>query len=68
MPYNIFKLIRVKCNYCNDIIISNSEKEWTSCSCGQTKISGKNNYIKINSDNYTDLCIFNKENLPKNIQ
>lgn len=65
MPYNLFKLIKVKCNTCKDIIISASETEWTECSCGSTKIMGVKSFMKVDSKGYTDMTIYNYDDLPK---
>lgn len=64
MPYNLFKEIKVRCNYCNEIIFSNSETEWSECSCGSTKVLGKNSFVKIQGKKYTDLTVYNYEELP----
>jgi hypothetical protein len=31
---------RVKCKVCDDIVISDSSEEYTTCSCGSVKIRG----------------------------
>ena len=64
MPYNIFKEVKCRCNYCYDVLLSTSDVEWTKCGCGQTAIKGFKNYISISGDNYTDMTIYNYDNLP----
>lgn len=64
MPYGLFKQIKVRCNLCNDIIVSTSDSEWTECTCGSTRVLGKNSFIKIDGKNYTDLTIYDFDKLP----
>jgi hypothetical protein len=64
MKYNIFKEIKLKCLYCNDIIISKSEKEFVYCSCGQTGVMGKT-FIKTFGDNFQNLTVVDTSVLPE---
>lgn len=64
MPYNIFKEVKVKCELCNEIIISTSDTEWSECSCGSTKVIGKHSFVKIQGKKYKDLSVYNFEDLP----
>lgn len=63
VPFNFFKEIRIKCNECNDVLISSSDKEWVECSCGSTKVMGKS-FIRISGKNYTNLSIIDETNVP----
>lgn len=63
MPYNFFKSIKIKCNYCNSIVQSKSDKEWSECSCGNTKVKGKS-FMTIQGDNYTNLSLVSTDNIP----
>jgi hypothetical protein len=64
MPYGLFKQIKVRCDFCNDIILSNSDKEWSECACGSTRVLGKDSFIKIDGKKYTDLTIYDFDKLP----
>ncbi len=64
MPYNTFKEIKIKCNYCGTVIVSHSDKEWVSCPCEKTKVMGKS-FKRIASDNYTDLSVLDFTNVPE---
>lgn len=64
MPYDFFKEIKYRCNYCMDVIVSKSDTEWTECSCGQLKIMGTKSFVKLDGDNYEDLSKYNYDNLP----
>lgn len=70
MPYNFFKQLKYRCNICKDIILSNSDTEWTTCSCGALSILGNKSFVKVNSktQNYTDMSIYNKDDLPKFVE
>lgn len=59
MGYDYFKQIRFRCNHCKDVVISNSNTTWSECSCGQLQVLGKDSFIKINGDDYTDMSIIN---------
>jgi hypothetical protein len=65
MTFNIFKEIKVKCNYCGEIIISKSNKEWTACACEKTKVKGKTSYKRIIGNNYTDLTVVSFDDVPE---
>lgn len=64
MPYNLFKEIKVRCNICNEIIVSTSNTEWSVCSCESTKVMGKDSFVRIKGKKYTDLTIYNYDELP----
>jgi hypothetical protein len=64
MPYGIFKEIKVKCGFCDDIVVSTSDEEWTECSCGSTKVRGRHSFKQINGKKYTDLSTYNYDSLP----
>lgn len=64
MPYNLFKEIKVRCEFCKEIVFSNSETEWSECSCGSTKVIGKNSFVKIQGKKFTDLTVYNYDELP----
>jgi len=49
----------VKCNDCDDIVVSRSNTEWSECACGNTKIVGKGTFKIIKGNNYTDLSTGN---------
>lgn len=63
MPWDVFKN-KVRCEDCGDIIIPESDKEWTECSCGSTKVMGKS-FLRIQGENYKDLSRFNYEDIPE---
>ena len=46
------KLIKnaFKCLYCNDIIESKHQHEYTTCKCGKTSIDGGTSYIRLVGD------------------
>lgn len=60
--WNAFKN-KVQCLTCNDIIIPDSDKEWTECSCGDTKVMGKS-FLRISGKNYKDLSTMNFKDIP----
>ena len=64
MPYEMFKEVKARCGFCNDIVISTSDSEWSECSCGSTKIMGKHSFVRISGKKYTDLTVYNYEDLP----
>jgi hypothetical protein len=65
MPWNVFKEIKVRCDDCQAIIISKSETEWTECPCGNTKVMGHKNFMRISGDNCTDLSALDFDNVPE---
>lgn len=62
MPWNVFKN-KVKCNVCGDIIIPESNLEWTGCSCGATYVMGKD-FLRIKGANYTNLSKTEFDDVP----
>lgn len=64
MPYNTFKEVKVKCNFCKSIVLSISDTEWTICPCGQTKVMGIS-FMRIQSKNYTDLSVLDFSKVPE---
>lgn len=64
MPFNFFKEVKVRCELCKNIIISESETEWTSCPCGSTKVMGLDSFVKVDGKKYTNLTTFNYDDLP----
>lgn len=65
MPWGVFKIVKVKCNLCNDIVISRSDKDWSSCSCGSTKVMGVKSFKRIDGNDYTDLSVLDFSNVPE---
>jgi hypothetical protein len=53
---NIFKEVKAQCNDCGEIVKSKSDKEWTICPCGNTKIMGLT-FKRISGKNYKDLSV-----------
>jgi hypothetical protein len=41
------KVTAVKCPICQDIIFSRCQRDYHTCSCGNTSIDGGFNYIRI---------------------
>lgn len=63
-PYGFFKDIKIRCNYCMDVIKPKNDIDWISCSCGQTSIKGVN-FLTSKGDNFTDISQYNYENIPE---
>lgn len=63
MIYNIFKEIKLKCNSCQTIIRSKSEKEFSYCPCGETGVMGLT-FIKTVGDNFENLSVIDTSGLP----
>lgn len=53
------KTNKIKCNYCGDIILSESRHEFKFCSCGKVAVDGGTDYLRriyTNScDDFTEL-------------
>ena len=64
MPYNLFKEVKVKCGYCQNIIVSVSDNQWVECPCGKTKVMGKS-FKRIAGDNYVDLTLLDFTDVPE---
>ena len=49
----------IKCNLCQDIIVSNHTHDFVSCKCGCCSVDGGNSYLKRSYthsiDNFTEL-------------
>lgn len=50
-------LNRIKCNYCNDVIISKTKHDFQGCSCKKTFVDGGNFYLRRIGDNYTEMYV-----------
>lgn len=52
----------IKCNYCSEIITSESRHDFKECSCGTVAVDGGTDYLrrcfKNSSADYTDLSEF----------
>lgn len=61
----MFGIIRpkIKCKLCKDIITSNSDSEWTECSCGETAVMGKS-FLRIKGKNFENLSTTDTSKLP----
>jgi len=64
MGWNVFKLIRIKCNDCKETIDAPKDgKTWKECSCGGCAVKGAGVAKQIRGKNYEDLSIENWEGL-----
>lgn len=61
--WNVFKN-KVRCLSCGDVLIPDSDKEWTICSCGELKIMGKS-FLRINGTNYENLTKLKFDDVPE---
>ena len=59
----------IKCNYCGDIIISESRHDFKACRCGLVAVDGGTDYLrrsfKNSTDDYTDLSEYEETNETK---
>lgn len=53
------KINKIKCNYCDDIIISEHRHDFKFCSCGKVAVDGGTDYLQRtytnSSDDFTEL-------------
>ena len=64
MAWNVFKLIRIKCNACTQIIEAPKDgKTWAECGCGEVAVRGQGVTKQIHGKNYEDLSIENWDGL-----
>lgn len=53
------KINKIKCNYCEDVIVSEHRHDFKYCKCGKVAVDGGNDYLKrcyTNSpDDFTEL-------------
>ena len=54
-----YKINRVKCLICDEIITSTSSREWETCSCGSVKIRGGRSMLERdgNPKQYKELSV-----------
>ena len=62
-PYGFFKDVKIRCNYCMDVIKPNNDTEWVTCSCGQSAVRGIN-FLSAKGDNLTDISQYDYDALP----
>jgi hypothetical protein len=55
---------KAKCNLCGDVIVAESNIEWTECSCGSTKVKGTHLFKAIQGPDFQDLTLFDFSQLP----
>ncbi|MCI9641383.1 MAG: hypothetical protein HFJ98_01095 [Eubacterium sp.] len=48
------KVNKIKCNYCGDIIVSESVHDFRFCSCGTVAVDGGNEYLRRTFKNSKD--------------
>lgn len=68
MPSNIITKNKAKCLRCGDVVISSPDKKADTCSCGKLTVKGGHSFIMRTGKrdiDYTEMSVFNYENLPE---
>lgn len=62
-----YKIIKVRCRICGDMIIAKSPTEWETCQCGEISVRGDGSWKSVRGTNYDDYSIINTEIIPNSI-
>jgi len=54
MPWNIIKLNKAQCKYCDDIVLSTDDNLKNKCTCGKLIIDGGSSFLSRSGDRGVD--------------
>lgn len=54
----------MRCNLCNDVIVSESTHDFKTCSCGTVSVDGGKEYLRrsyVKEGDFTELSVYEDE-------